>query len=41
MSLLKNMLEIEPTKRISAKNALNHPFFKEINGTMMMEYVKN
>jgi serine/threonine protein kinase len=29
--LLKRMLEKEPEKRISAQEALEHPYLKEIN----------
>ena len=28
LDLLKKLLEIDPEKRINAKNALNHPYFK-------------
>jgi len=31
VNLLKSMLEINPDKRISAIEAINHPFFKDIN----------
>lgn len=29
MDLLKKMLKINPEERITAEQALNHPFFKE------------
>lgn len=31
LDLLKRMLTYDPTKRISAKAALHHPYFKELN----------
>lgn len=31
LSLLQKMLEYEPAKRISAKKALEHPYFNDVN----------
>lgn len=31
IDLLRRMLQYDPTKRISAAEALNHPFFKEFH----------
>ena len=31
MDLLTQMMQLEPSKRITIKGALNHPFFKEFN----------
>ena len=31
IDLISRLLEFEPRKRITAKEALNHPFFDEIN----------
>jgi len=33
IDLLDRMLKYEPSQRISAREALNHPYFHEINGT--------
>ena len=33
IDLLTQMMQLEPSKRISVKSALAHPFFKEYNGT--------
>lgn len=30
---MKNLLEYNPEKRISACDALNHPFFSDLSGT--------
>ena len=32
--LLKQLLQVEPSKRISAEKALHHAFFSEINPTL-------
>ena len=31
MDLLTQMMQLEPSKRISVKSAMAHPFFKEIH----------
>ncbi len=34
LDLLERMLQYEPYKRISAKEALSHPYFQELQGAM-------
>ena len=33
VNLLEQMLQYDPSRRIAAETALNHPFFADINGT--------
>jgi hypothetical protein len=35
IDLLTQMMQLEPSKRISVKSALAHPFFKEYNGNQI------
>lgn len=39
MNLLKRMLDMDPNKRIDAKEALNHPFFYSL--TELKKYRKS
>ena len=36
IDLLTQMVQLEPSKRITIKGALNHPFFKEYNQTKIV-----
>lgn len=37
IDLLTKMVQLEPSKRISAKEALAHPYFNDMRGTANVE----
>ena len=37
IDLISKMLHYLPSKRISAEEAMNHPFFKDLHGELKLE----
>jgi len=41
LDLLEKLLKYQPSERMSAKNALEHPFFKDISENLRKLYSSN